>query len=328
MKRVVKILAWVLLLASLPGPVPALARANVKDHSITLILRAHVVVVGPEIHLGDLCKLEPPNKTLARKLARLKVTRAAPPGESKDVALSKIRLVLRHAKLERYIKKIKGPRVVRVKTGHRDITRMRLEEIIGAHFNRLLRDFAGEWRLEFKRIPDSLAVPATRYDIRVRSASPFRRGYQTVSLSIRQQGKEVARQRISLVLHTYERVAVARRNLRPGETVAEADVELALRETTHLPAEPLRKIRPDRFALRVFVPSGKVLTRNMVQIVPDVERGKQVQVEVEAGGVRIQTRGLAQQDGNMRDWIRVWLSDTRRAVKGQVVGKGKVRIQL
>ena len=323
MRQAAKIAIWALIFAATLGDG---SQAQVKKY--VMYLKPETVVVGPYIHLHEICDIKPKSKSFMKKIQKVRVAKAAPPGESKDISISQLRLVLRHARLEKYIRLIKGPKVIRVKTGHKDITRMRLEESIGAYFREQMHGFAGEWRLEFRRIPNSTAVPMGPFRLVVQQKRPVRRGYQRVEVDVLQNGVRVKRLSVGLVLHTFETIAVARRRIMPKERIRAGDIELKMVETTHLSGEPLRKLVSDSLWARVVIAEGKIITNRMVEPIPDVIKGSWVELEIEAGRIRLQTRALAQQSGNRNEWIRVWVRDTRRVLKGQVCGKGKVRVAL
>ncbi len=323
MKSAVRMVVIALLLI-----LPFRESATGQTKKYILHLKPETVVVGPYIYLHEVCEIKPESKSFLKKLKKVRITKAAPPGESKDISLSQLRLVLRHAKLEKFIRQIKGPRVIRVKTGHKDITRMRIEESIGQFFRQRMREFAGDWRLEFRRIPDSTAVPVGPFEMVVQQKRPKPRGYQLVDVQIVQQGVPIKQFTVGLVLHTYESIAVATRRIKPREPLRPGDIEMKMLETTHLSGEPIRQPRADSIWARVVIPKGKIITERMIERIPDVIKGSWVRLEIEAGQIRLETRALAQQSGNRNDWIRVWVKDTRRVLKGQVIGQGKVRVLL
>lgn len=99
-----------------------------------LEIKPYVKIVGPYISLSDICTLKPKSEALQQKIALIKLGKAAPPSESKDLSLSYIKLQLRRAGLLEYIDALKGPRIIRVTTAHKDITRLRIEEAIVKDF--------------------------------------------------------------------------------------------------------------------------------------------------------------------------------------------------
>ena len=296
---------------------------------VEIVLKSSTVVAGPNIYLSEIVVLRPKNKALKKKFARLVVTKAAPPGESKDISVNFIRRLLRQKGLYKHITRVTGPKIIRVTTGHRDITRMRLEDAVGAFFESRLKGFAGDWKLEFKRIPDSLAVPLTEYRLRVVPKGKLKqRGYQMLSIEVMQQGVKVNRALIGVLLHTFETVYVAKHKIPARKVLRPDDFYTQLRETTYLTDEPVGNLKDRSLRSRVFVAADRILTRKMVEEIPAVERGAVVELQIIVGNVKLQTRAVAQQSGNLHDMVRVWSHETRRVLQGRVVGPQKVQVTL
>lgn len=95
-----------------------------------LEIKPYAKIVGPDILLKDICLLKPESEALQKKVALVYLGKAAPPSESKDISLSYIRLQLRRAGLLEYFDTLKGPRIIRVTTAHKDITRLRIKEAV------------------------------------------------------------------------------------------------------------------------------------------------------------------------------------------------------
>jgi flagella basal body P-ring formation protein FlgA len=79
-------------------------------------------------------------------------------------------------------------------------------------------------------------------------------------------------------------------------------------------------------AVRALV-ANDVVTSRVVRVPPAVRSGERVVVRVVIGGIEATGVGTALQTGNVGDLIRVVNPDSRRQLRGRVVGKSEVEVQ-
>lgn len=301
----------------------------IGQHHI-LELKATAKVIGPLITLDDVAALRPPSAALQRKLAGIVLGKAAPPSETKDISQSFVRRQLQRAGLLEVIDAIHGPRIIRVTTAHKDITRLRMKEAVAAAVEQALKKRAVEWQVEDRRLPDKLPVPAASFQLVARPASrTIRPGYNVFVLDAHLGDQVYALGKVSAVVRTFATVAVANRKLGLRERLTGSDLRFEQRETTYLNGEPIRP-QDLKHALRTktTIPEGRIVTDRLVETAPLIWRGEKVRLDIIAGGVLVSTNAVAQEAGYMHDWIRVWNHETRRVLKGIVTGKGSVRVEL
>ncbi len=123
-----------------------------------------------------------------------------------------------------------------------------------------------------------------------------------------------------------QKVVVLTQAVGPNTVLTEQNVELVemdknlIRTTTFADVETVigarikRRTRPGR----PIVPSELCF----------VCKGDSIVIMANAGGLQIKTTGIAQQDGNLGDTIRVRNSRTDKTVHGQVVDNKKVEVQI
>lgn len=127
----------------------------------------------------------------------------------------------------------------------------------------------------------------------------------------------------------YRPVAVAGHNLARGATVTKADLDMVLKNTSHLrqgfvdaPEQVLG------MELRRSLKRGEPF-RSAVLVEPlAVERGEEVRLEAQAGGISVSARGTAMSSGRVGEQIRVKNNRSQRIVTGQVVAPGQVKTVL
>jgi flagella basal body P-ring formation protein FlgA len=122
-------------------------------------------------------------------------------------------------------------------------------------------------------------------------------------------------------------VVVAARDLRSGRPLAQRDLSVEVRDVSELPAgwldDPSQAVgRSPRRPVR----AGKALVPDSLDEVAPVRRGQRVKIRLTRGRLRIETVGLAREDGAVGDWIRVLNVASRREVIARVGEDGAVHV--
>jgi flagella basal body P-ring formation protein FlgA len=122
-------------------------------------------------------------------------------------------------------------------------------------------------------------------------------------------------------------VVVAARDLRSGRPLARRDIKVELRDVSELPAgwldDPSQAVgRSPRRPVR----AGNALAPDSLDEVAPVRRGQRVKIRLTRGRLRIETVGLAREDGAVGDWIRVLNVASRREVIARVGEDGAVHV--
>lgn len=123
-------------------------------------------------------------------------------------------------------------------------------------------------------------------------------------------------------------VYVARRDLREGSVVSDADFELRNEEISALPNDPLASVDLHG-AMRLKKPlaSGQVVTHSHLSQPGMVFRGDLVKLVIAQGSVLIETLALAQQDAAIGQALRVKAENSMDAVVARVVSAGVVQAE-
>ncbi len=307
-----------------------LADFVVAGQKMTLKLKSQVIVVGPNVKLTEICTILPNDAALLRRLDKIILGRAAPPGESKEISRSLIKMNLRRTGMYDRLGAITGPRTVRVKTAQKDITRVKIEDAVAQFIGSKMPDRAVEWRFDYSRIAEKIAGPVHPFEFKIRlQNSRLNKGHTTFEVRIMADGKTVTRTKVSGILRTFENVAIAAKELSRGQVLQPGDMLTKKMETTYLAGDPLLTLGGEKpLESRVRIPAGKIITRKMIMASPAVRKGERVVLEIVAGNVALRTRALSQQNGALHENIRVWMQDTRKILKGEIIAKGLVRVEL
>jgi flagella basal body P-ring formation protein FlgA len=130
-------------------------------------------------------------------------------------------------------------------------------------------------------------------------------------------------------IRVFDHVFIADRLLNRRKIVIEEDFHSATREVTsfrgnHIsdPGDLVGK------RLKRVVARGRIITRDMVEEPPVVQRGDRVQVSLEKGRLHMDLTGVAKQDGWIGDRIRVRNMESRTEFSCLVKGRGAVEILM
>lgn len=120
---------------------------------------------------------------------------------------------------------------------------------------------------------------------------------------------------------------VVRQPVGRGHLVGADDIESVRQELVGTLIRPLPGAEDVRgaLALRPLEP-GQLVEANFVKIPRAVEAGDRVTVVAVVGAVRVTATFVAADGGDVGDVIRVSNPDTRRVVKGRIVGKGLIEV--
>ncbi|MDQ2075461.1 flagellar basal body P-ring formation chaperone FlgA [Marinimicrobium sp. ABcell2] len=127
----------------------------------------------------------------------------------------------------------------------------------------------------------------------------------------------------------YRPVAVAARNLGRSTRLSDTDVTLELRNTSRL-----RQGFVDTEAavvgmeLRRPLERGEPFRAGLLVEPLAVNRGDEVRLEAEVGGISVSTRGTAMSGGRVGQQIRVMNNSSERIVAGEIVAPGHVKTIL
>ena len=122
----------------------------------TINFRTESKAVGPNILLGEISQVVVKDPKLKKKLDRLVITKAAPPGEAREITRSLIKKRIRASGFNLHQIIFNGPNTMRVTTIQNKIIHLQLSDPIGAVFD-----------LNFE--PDYRTVPIHQSDLSKRT---------------------------------------------------------------------------------------------------------------------------------------------------------------
>lgn len=132
---------------------------------------------------------------------------------------------------------------------------------------------------------------------------------------------------VTFAIAAYVPVLVTAHALRPGERLSGSDVTVSERDVTALSGDIFESIADvEGMRTRRYLAAGAIVTGNDVAALPAVARHQEVEVTVVTPTVRIEARGVAQEDGEAGETIRVRNAANDALFVGQVVDRGRVLV--
>jgi flagella basal body P-ring formation protein FlgA len=153
-------------------------------------------------------------------------------------------------------------------------------------------------------------------------------GSVPITLVYLERGREVRRETVTAQVELAVRAWVAARRLRRGDDVRAEDVREVELSSRQLPQGALLDASAaiGKRAARA-VPEGAVWRAAWLETAHLVRRGDLVPLVFMAGGLRIEARGRALEDGSAGAVIRVQNADSRRELAGRVAADGAVHVE-
>ena len=172
------------------------------------------------------------------------------------------------------------------------------------------------------------AAPGVRADFST-AAGRTLPGSNPVTVSLWQGDAQLRHAVVNARVWVLRELAVAAQPLRSGVTIAAANIALEQREV----AEPRSDTLSSTEAavgqrVRRNVAAGEALRAGWLDTAPSVKRGDRVTLRLAHGALRIETVGLAEENGVLGAWIRVRNLSSRREVLGRVAADGVVHVEI
>ena len=153
-------------------------------------------------------------------------------------------------------------------------------------------------------------------------------GKTRVTVTGSTDGKPIFRTTVPFVVHAFETILVARRDISHGETFSEENIIGRRLDVSTLSPGNLfndSAALAGKKAARA-IRAGMPVTRQTVVIPPTVKRGNVVQIVYKTPFLSLAAAAVAQEDGSPGKMIRLVNVDSGREVIGEVLPNGQVRV--
>ncbi len=172
-----------------------------------------------------------------------------------------------------------------------------------------------------------LAAAAPGAEVEVLSFGSWNRksGQLPVQFALRDANGRLIRRWFKVEVFGRQPVLLAARDLRRGEPVRASDFVSHLVDCRKLGNDVVSRLPADGlYQLSCNLAAGQPLPARRLKPFRLIRRGELVRVRLEQGGIRITTRGVAMNNGALREVIAVRNPVSRKIYQARVVGNGEV----
>ncbi|MFH1449708.1 MAG: flagellar basal body P-ring formation chaperone FlgA [bacterium] len=299
---------------------------TISTQAVEVVLKEKVVVSSSEIFLEDIADIYPETSDHLKKLY---IGRSPLLGKSKVYKQDYIKMRLASQKSPSDIK-LKGTEKVLVMRSYQTLDLDELKKKIRDYLIECMEDNQEEIKIEFYQIPKKIELPNGEVKIYVgfNGRPTHLVGNIYVPVRIDVSGAKYKVIKIGVKVRRFSKVVVANKNLELGHILDQADIRLALRETTFLSYDVARDLDlalNKRLTQRVD--EGKALCERWIEVLPLVKRGEEVEILSKMDNILIKTKGLAREDGKLEELIKVRNISSKKEVLAKVIEKNIVIIE-
>lgn len=174
----------------------------------------------------------------------------------------------------------------------------------------------------------SVAVAESDVNVRARIAdnTPLRRR-MAVMVELDAGNGAIESVPVWLAIEAYKEVPVYLRDMRRGEGVSAADLQLQEIDLTRVQGELLTSTSfIDAQQLRHDVNAGTALVKQQLEAAPTVKRGDRVSLQLVGETISIIASGIARGQGFPGDMIEVLVDGAAKPTRARITGQGETRI--
>jgi flagella basal body P-ring formation protein FlgA len=172
-----------------------------------------------------------------------------------------------------------------------------------------------------------VSLPDSRMSLRVLRPSNVAPGAQSFLIAAESSGKEHARLWVKAEVRVFDDVVVSSQPLASQEVVKPSDVRIERREISGLQARPfyaVDEVVGQQVARSIAV--NETLTQKKLERPTVMRRGSAVRLVYETGALRVETPGVAEENGRIGDMVQVKNASSGKLLRGRVVDGRNVRI--
>jgi len=152
-------------------------------------------------------------------------------------------------------------------------------------------------------------------------------GLFTVIVRLYENGEEYESGQVRMKIKKYADVLVAIERLKKSDDLTPDNLSLKRMDITTLVEKPITTFDElVGYRARRNISRGKILTAGAVELIPDIERGREVQIVYSNGLCRITTSGIALQTGMAGDYLKIKNKSTGKIIMARVVDETAVAV--
>lgn len=298
--------------------------------TVHLVLKSEVMVSAGEVRLGDVADISTSQPDLRKALEVVVVGTAPRVGYVEQISRLQLMNLLK-ARQESGTAQIEwsGPILTKIRTSAQTVTAASISEtaITGVQ-----AQFAARFpSLEIKlaTVPKDVAVPTGDLALRIRPVDA-QQLYAKIAVwvDIFVNGNIYRSVVVPLYLQQEGEVLVARRNIPEGSNAMAADFELRRENVIGINGPVVKNaLAGNAPRLGKAIAQGQILTSKHLVQSGAVLRGDWVKLIYADAAISLETRALAEQNGQIGDVIALKLNNNADSITGRIVSAGVVEVQ-
>ncbi|MBI1890113.1 MAG: flagellar basal body P-ring formation protein FlgA [Burkholderiales bacterium] len=220
-----------------------------------------------------------------------------------------------------------GPRVVKVRVATRAVDSRALVDVARSKLQNALQKKFEKVDVTVLAVPAELDLPLGDVSFRPRDVD-LKHFYARIPVwvDVHVNGAFYRSVVVPFSANVRQSVYVANRDIAEGALVTAADFDVRVEEVSAISDElmPVERLQ-EQTRLRKRLNNGQILTRTHLAPLGMVARGDSVKLILAEGGVVIEARAVAQEEGGLGQMVRVKPESSADAVLARVVALGVVR---
>lgn len=295
--------------------------------AVELCVRPSSEVTGSTVTLGDIATVQTETKEMADRIKRITVCSSPLPGKSRVVSRDQVITALKRSGIYDSIQLL-CPQCVNVS---RSCTTVKGDVIFEAvrQFVLNAQAWPGTVSVEPIRLPTPEIVPVGQLELRVKPGPrAIGRGRHYVPVEILIDGQAYRVVTVPVLIRMIAKVPVSSRAIARNELLDPSNTAWEEREVTLLPDDIVIGELASTWMASAPIPQGVVLRRQWLSEPPVIKSGNEVEVVVTSGAVRVTDKGIAIQDGQIGDKIKVRLQRGSQEIRATVKGPGMTEISI
>ncbi|MBK7104417.1 MAG: flagellar basal body P-ring formation protein FlgA [Ignavibacteriae bacterium] len=193
--------------------------------------------------------------------------------------------------------------------------------------NEVIENYLKKHLSNFKKYEYEITKPGNKNIIPDESREfKLENNYAYVPVNYFMQNGETKQGIITLKMKLYQDVLVSTRNINKDEELNLGDFIIEEKEITSLRTEPILNFdNINKFRARINISSESVIGKNMVEVIPDVKIGDNVNAVYSKGIIHISFNAAARTEGKVGDVIKIRTED-KKIFKAVIINYNTVKI--
>ena len=284
-------------------------------------------VSGPEIYLGEIAQFSDMDTPMVALMSEISLGNSPRPGKLKSFSQRQFSSRLRSRVPILGDLEIKIPDRISIKRVSQTIPRSQVMAALDLY---LAEAYApGTYELSNLRIRHSRAYPEGEVVLTVvRPKSRVdRNGRLSFILNVSVDDRPTGQIRVAGRLIHWVDLLCAKRDIKPGETIASDDVYVSKRDSFSIRGQALD--HPKSLVGKVassFISKDAYIDGKRLKALPLVEKGQLITLVARNDSIRIVTSGISKEDGCLDEIIRVENLRSGKLVRGRVKDAARVEV--